>query len=89
MAILRGDREENSKIICGMDTRGEREKGTCKENRDGRSTSTRDIRKFRKNQWRNREEWSLDPIRQLQLLDRPDREIDKSSNCTAGTIGMK
>jgi hypothetical protein len=29
--MLKGDRGANSKINCGMDTRGEREKGTCKE----------------------------------------------------------
>jgi hypothetical protein len=30
-----------------MDTRGEKEKRTCKENVNGRSTSSHDIKKFR------------------------------------------
>jgi hypothetical protein len=38
---------ENTKINYGMDTRREKEKRTFKENVDGRSTSSHDIKKFR------------------------------------------
>jgi hypothetical protein len=37
---------ENTKTNCGMDTTGEKEKRTPKENVDGRSTSSQD-KKFR------------------------------------------
>ena len=40
-------RGENTKTNCGMDTKGEREKRTVKENVDGRSTSSYDNKKFR------------------------------------------
>ena len=39
-------RGENTKINYGMDTTGEKEKGTSEENVDGRSTSSHD-KKFR------------------------------------------
>jgi hypothetical protein len=37
----------NTKINYGMDTGGEKEKGTSKKNGDGRSTSSHDNKKFR------------------------------------------
>jgi len=40
-------RGENTKINCGLDTTGEKEKRTSKKNVDGRSTSSRDYKKFR------------------------------------------
>jgi hypothetical protein len=40
-------RGENTKINYGMDTTGEKEKKTSKENVDGRSTNSHDIKKFR------------------------------------------
>jgi len=40
-------RGENTEINCGLDTAGEKEKRTSKENLDGRSTSSHDNRKFR------------------------------------------
>jgi hypothetical protein len=40
-------RGENTKINYGMDTRGEKEKGTSKKNVNGRSTSSHDDKKFR------------------------------------------
>jgi hypothetical protein len=40
----------------GMDTIGEKEKGTSKKNVDGRSTSSHDVKKFRTDQRRNRGE---------------------------------
>jgi len=40
-------RGENSKTNYGMDTTGEKEKRTPKENVDGRSTSSRGNKKFR------------------------------------------
>jgi hypothetical protein len=39
--------EENTKIYYGMDTTGQKERGTSKENLDGRSTSSHDDKKFR------------------------------------------
>ena len=39
--------EENTKINYGMDTTGEKKKGTSKKNMDGRSTSSHDNKKFR------------------------------------------
>jgi hypothetical protein len=39
-------RGENTKINYGMDTTGEKEKRTSKENVDGRSTSSHDIKIF-------------------------------------------
>jgi len=38
---------EKSKINCMLDTAGEKERRKSKENVDGRSTSSRDNRKFR------------------------------------------
>jgi hypothetical protein len=38
---------ENTKINYGMDTTGEKEMRTSKENVDGRGTSSHDIKKFR------------------------------------------
>ena len=38
---------ENTKINYGLDTAGEKEKGTSKKNLDGRSTSSHDNKKFR------------------------------------------
>jgi len=40
-------RGENTKINYGMDTRGEKEMRTSKENVDGRSTSSHDNKTFR------------------------------------------
>ena len=40
-------RGENNKINYGMDTTGEKEKGTSKKNVDGRSTSSHDNKKLR------------------------------------------
>jgi hypothetical protein len=40
-------RGENTKINYGMDTRGEKEERTSKENMDGRSTSSHDNETFR------------------------------------------
>ena len=40
-------RGQNIKINYGMDTAGEKEKRTSKKNVDGRSTSSRDNKKFR------------------------------------------
>ena len=40
-------RGENIKINYGLDTTGEKEKRTSKENVDGRSTSSHDNKKFR------------------------------------------
>jgi len=40
-------RGENTEINCGLDTAGEKEKRTSKENVDGRSTSSHDYRKYR------------------------------------------
>jgi hypothetical protein len=40
-------RGENTEINCGLDTAGEKEKRTSKENVDGRGTSRHDNRKFR------------------------------------------
>jgi hypothetical protein len=40
-------REESAKTNYGMDTMGEKEKRTPKENVDGRSTNSRDNKKFR------------------------------------------
>jgi len=40
-------RGENTKINYGFDTTGEKEKRTSKKNLDGRSTSSRDNKKFR------------------------------------------
>ena len=40
-------REENTKTNYGLDTMGEKEKRTSKINVDGRSTSSRDNKKFR------------------------------------------
>ena len=40
-------RGENTKTNYGMDTTGEKEKRTPKENVDGRSTSSHDNKKFR------------------------------------------
>jgi hypothetical protein len=40
-------RGENTKINYGMDTRGEKEEMTSKENMDGRSTSSHDNETFR------------------------------------------
>ena len=37
----------NTKINCGMDTTGEKEKRTSKKSVDGRSTSSHDNKKFR------------------------------------------
>ena len=41
-------RGENIKINYGLDTTGEKEKRTSKKNVEGRSTSSRDNKKFRK-----------------------------------------
>ena len=38
---------QNTKINYGMDTTGEKEKGTSKKNLDGRSISSRETKKFR------------------------------------------
>ena len=40
-------RGENTKINCGLDTMGEKEKKTTKKNVDGKSTSGHDNKKFR------------------------------------------
>jgi len=40
-------RGQNTKIIYGMDTRGENEKRTSMKNVDGRSTSGHDNKEFR------------------------------------------
>ena len=40
-------RGENTKIICGLDTAGEKEKRTSKKTVDGRSRSSHDNKKFR------------------------------------------
>jgi len=40
-------RGENTEINCGLDSTGEKERRTAKENVDGRSTSSHDNRKFR------------------------------------------
>ena len=40
-------RGENTKINCGLDTAGEKEKRTFKKNVDGRSTRSHDNKKFR------------------------------------------
>ena len=39
-------RGENTKINCGLDPAGEKEKRTSKKNVDGRSTSSHDKKKF-------------------------------------------
>ena len=40
-------RGENTEIDYGLDTAGEKDKRTCKENVDGRSASSHDNKKFR------------------------------------------
>jgi hypothetical protein len=50
------------------DARGEKKKRTSKKNVDGRSTSSHDNKKFRTDQWRNREEWRLVSGSRRQLL---------------------
>ena len=47
MAMLKDARGENINTNYGMDTTGEKEKRTPKENVDGRSTSSHDKKKFR------------------------------------------
>jgi len=45
--LERGARGQNTKINYGLNTMGEKEKGTSKINVDGRSTSSHDNKKFR------------------------------------------
>jgi len=47
MAMSKGMPEERIPINYGMDTTGEKEKRTSKENVKGRSTSSHDNKKFR------------------------------------------
>jgi hypothetical protein len=47
MATSKGYRGGNTKINYGLDTTGEKEKGTSKKNVDGRSTGSHDNKKFR------------------------------------------
>jgi hypothetical protein len=59
-----------------MDTTGEKEKRTPKENVEGRSTSSHETRNLEPDQWRNREEWRLVsgrqrlPLKNTRWIDR-------------------
>jgi hypothetical protein len=76
VATLKDARGESAKTNYGMDTTGEKEKRTPKENVDGRSTSNHDNKKFRTSSMEKQRGKALVSGRQRQLLKTPDGWMD-------------
>ena len=72
----------NSQINCGLDSAGEKEKRTSKENVDGRGTSSHDNRKFRIRAMEKRRGMAFG-LRKLATVVKKTGQIDRrrSVNC--------
>jgi len=68
-------RGENTKINYGLDTAGEKEKRACKENVDGRSTSSHENRKFRTRSMEKQRGMAFGVRQTATAVKKPDRQI--------------
>jgi len=73
-------RGENTKINCGLDTTGEKEKRTSKENVDGRSTSSHDNKKFRTKSMEKQRGIAFVFRKTATAVKKPERETDRQTD---------
>ena len=66
-------RGENTKINYGVDTTGEKEKGTSKKSVAGRSTSSHDNKKFRTRSMEKQGGMAFDFRKMATVVIKPDR----------------
>ena len=73
-AVLEKDaRGEKTKINYGLDSTGEKEKGTSKINLDGKSTSSHDNKKFRTGSMEKQRGMAFGFRKTVTAVKKPDR----------------